>query len=238
MTEKDRIPGRFASPPCLASEVAPDYFNPLGVDPQQAQDVARWRTAERKRLRTERLNLSAEQRSDAARAIAGHLDQLIAERLGSPKGHVVSGYWPIKAEPDLRFWMEDAIRRGARLALPVVETPGTQLVFRAWAPQSKMERGHWNIPVPSADAERLIPEVALAPLVGWDGDGYRLGYGGGYFDRTIAALSPRPFVIGVVLQSSRIATIYPQPHDVRLDAIITEAGLQASPGSGTSSPTP
>ncbi len=222
----DKIPGRFASPPCLASEIAPDYFDPLGVDPQQAQDVARWRSSERKRLRAERLNLSAEQRASAAQAIAEYLDQLIARRLGSPKGHVISGYWPIKAEPNLRSWMEIMISRGARMALPVVDTPKTPLVFRAWDPETRMERGHWNIPVPSADAERLIPEVALAPLVGWDGAGYRLGYGGGYFDRTLAALSPRPFVIGVGLQSSRIATIFPQPHDIRLNAIVTEAGIQ------------
>ena len=69
-------------------------------------------------------------------------------------------------------------------------------------------------------------DLALAPLVGWDASGYRLGYGGGYFDRTLAALSPRPFVIGVGLQSSKVDTIYPQPHDIGLDAIVTEAGLQ------------
>jgi 5,10-methenyltetrahydrofolate synthetase len=68
--------------------------------------------------------------------------------------------------------------------------------------------------------------VALAPLVGWDDAGYRLGYGGCYFDRTLVALSPKPFVIGVGLRSARLATIFPQPHDVKLDAIVTEEGLQ------------
>jgi 5,10-methenyltetrahydrofolate synthetase len=82
--------------------------------------------------------------------------------------------------------------------------------------------------VPPADVPRLAPEVALAPLVGWDGAGYRMGYGGGYFDRTLAALSPKPFVIGVGLHSARIATIFPQPHDIGLDAIVTEEGLQYS----------
>lgn len=109
---------------------------------------------------------------------------MIAKHLGDPSGHVVSGYWPIKAEPDLRFWMESLAARGARMALPVVEIPSAPLAFRAWHPGTRMERGHWNIPVPPPDAPRLVPEVALAPLVGWDGAGYRLGYGGGYFDRT------------------------------------------------------
>jgi 5,10-methenyltetrahydrofolate synthetase len=190
--------------------------------------VARWRTAERKRLRDARLELTAEARLAAAQAIARHLDMLVAKRLGDPSGHVVSGYWPIKAEPDLRFWMESLHARGARMALPVVEVPMTPLVFRAWHPGTRMERGHWNIPVPPADAERWVPEVALAPLVGWVDAGYRLGYGGGYFDRTLAALLPKPFVIGVGLHSAKLATIYPQPHDVRLDAIVTEEGIQYS----------
>jgi 5,10-methenyltetrahydrofolate synthetase len=225
-SQRDNLPGRFASPPCLAAEIAPDYFDPLAVDPQQALNVARWRSAERKRLRAARLDLTAVARADAARAIAVHLDALIAKHLGNPSGHIISGYWPIKAEPDLRFWMESLIARGAGVALPVVEIQASPLAFRAWHPGMSMERGHWNIPVPPADAPRLVPEVALAPLVGWDGSGYRLGYGGGYFDRTLAALSPKPFVIGLGLHSARLATIFPQPHDVRLDAIVTETGLE------------
>jgi 5,10-methenyltetrahydrofolate synthetase len=202
-------------------------------DPQQPLDLARWRSAERKRLRAARLDVTAEARAQAARAIATHLDVLIAKHLGDPSGHAVSGYWPIKAEPDLRFWLESLIARGARVALPVVEIQAAPLAFRTWHPGVHMERGHWNIPVPPADALRLVPQVALAPLVGWDGAGYRLGYGGGYFDRTLAALSPKPFVIGVGLRSARIATIFPQAHDIRLDAIVTEAGLEweASPTS-------
>lgn len=198
------------------------------VDAQDSLEVARWRSVERKRLRAARLDVTVEARAAAAQSIATRLDELIAKHIGDVSGRVVSAYWPIKAEPDLRFWMESLHSRGALTALPVVEIPATPLVFRAWQPGTRMERGHWNIPVPPADAARLLPEVALAPLVGWDGAGYRLGYGGGYFDRTLAALSPKPFVIGVGLHSARLATIFPQPHDVRLDAIITEEGLQYS----------
>jgi len=186
--------------------------------------IAAWRRAERKRLRAARLDLTAEQRDLAAQAIASELDRLVAERLGDPAGHVISGYWPIKAEPSLLFWMEALHARGSYIALPVVEVPSAPLVFRAWHPGARMERGRWNIPVPAADAAGLIPEIALAPLVGWDPDGYRLGYGGGDFDRTLAALVPRPYVIGVGLDASRIPTIVPQSHDIRLDAIVTEGG--------------
>lgn len=87
-----------------------------------------------------------------------------------------------------------------------------------------MERGVWNIPAP-ADGEVLTPDVVLAPLVGFDPDGYRLGYGGGFFDRTLAALSPQPRAIGVGQAVAAIPTIHPQPQDIPMDAIVTEAGI-------------
>lgn len=218
--------GRFASPPCYAAELTPDYAEPLAVDPQQALDVARWRKAERERLRAARLAIPAMKRVEMAQSLAGHIDDLLADRFGTIAGRIVSGYWPIKGEFDLRFWLGSICSRGARVVLPVVETPRAPLVFRAWTPDTRMERGHWNIPVPPASAERLLPEVALAPLVGWDEAGYRLGYGGGYFDRTLAALSPRPFVIGVGFEEAQLPTIFPQPHDIPMSAIVTEAGLR------------
>jgi 5-formyltetrahydrofolate cyclo-ligase len=85
--------------------------------------------------------------------------------------------------------------------------------------------GFWKIPVP-ADGPAVVPNLTLAPLVGWDPAGFRLGYGGGYFDRTLAVLSPRPMTIGIGLQSARLANIFPQPHDIALDVILTEAGVQ------------
>ncbi|MFA7432601.1 MAG: 5-formyltetrahydrofolate cyclo-ligase [Gemmobacter sp.] len=217
--------GGYASPPCMAGEIAPDYFDPLAVDPRQAADVARWRKAERTRLLAERAALGVTALREVAEALAGHLDALLARRFGSVEGRVVSGYWPIKSEPDLRPWLARLHAAGARIALPVVATPRAPLEFRPWAPGAAMERGHWNIPVP-ATAETVQPEITLAPLVGWDGAGFRLGYGGGYFDRTLAAATPRPFVIGTGAQTARLATIFPQPHDIRLDTIVTEAGLQ------------
>ncbi|PZQ96923.1 MAG: 5-formyltetrahydrofolate cyclo-ligase [Cereibacter sphaeroides] len=218
-------PSPYASPACLAGEIAPGYFDPLGVEPQQATDVARWRKAERINRLAARSAISVEMRQAIARSIAQHLDQLLQTAFPDLIGKVVSGYWPIKSEPDLRPWMTSVESRGARLALPVVDVPKTPLVFRPWTSAAPMERGHWNIPVP-ATRDSVIPDIALAPLVGWDRQGFRLGYGGGYFDRTLAAASPRPFTIGVGLQEARLATIFPQPHDIRLDAIVTETGLQ------------
>lgn len=159
-------------------------------------------------------------------ALSDALDALLAERGWEAPGRSVSGYWPIRSEPDLRGWLGRLHAAGAVVALPVVETKAAPLVFRRWQPGMRMVRGHWNIPVPPADAASVTPEVVLAPLVGWDDAGYRLGFGGGYFDRTLAALSTRPFVVGVGLEVARLPTIYPQPHDVPMDAIVTEAGAR------------
>lgn len=226
MAGNDRSEGRYASPPCMAGEIAPDYFDPLGVDPEQARDVARWRRAERLRLRAERQALSVEARGAVGAALSGHLRDLLADRFGDMRDRVFSAYWPIKGEPDLRPLMADLHGTGVRVALPLVEVKRAPLVFRRWTPETRMVRGDWNIPVPPPESEVVTTDVALAPLVGWDRAGYRLGYGGGYFDRTLAQHAPRPFVIGIGLQGSELATIYPQPHDVPLDAIITEEGVQ------------
>ncbi|VDC30003.1 5-formyltetrahydrofolate cyclo-ligase [Pseudogemmobacter humi] len=191
--------------------------------------VPAWRKAERERLLAERAARPLAARQDEAAALARHLDALLAARFSGPAGLVVSGYWPIKSEPDLRPWLTALHQQGARTALPVVETRAAPLVFRPWAPGAAMERGHWNILVP-ADPAHIIPQVTLAPLVGWDRQGYRLGYGGGYFDRTLAALAPRPLVIGVGSQAAEIETIHPQPHDIPLDAIVTGEGVQVLRG--------
>ena len=226
MAGNDGSEGRYASPPCMAGEIAPDYFDPLGVDPEQARDVARWRRAERLRLRAERQALSVDARVAVGAALSGHLRDLLADRFGDMRDRVFSAYWPIKGEPDLRPLMADLHGTGVQVALPLVEVKQAPLVFRRWTPEARMVRGDWNIPVPPPESEVVTPDVALAPLVGWDRAGYRLGYGGGYFDRTLAHLAPRPFVIGIGLQAAELATIYPQPHDVPLDAIITEEGVQ------------
>ncbi|MEQ8868809.1 MAG: 5-formyltetrahydrofolate cyclo-ligase [Silicimonas sp.] len=217
----------FSSPPCYAAEVAPEYFDPLATDPEQARDVARWRKAERTRLRATRFDLSVTERNDIGKALAGHLKQVLQDRFDGAWDMVFSAYWPIKGEPDLRPLMTELHEAGATVALPLVETKAAPLTFRRWTPETRMVRGDWNIPVPPPDAPIVTPEITLAPLVGWAADGYRLGYGGGYFDRTLAALKPRPFTIGIGFETAELSTIYPQPHDIPLDLILTEAGIRA-----------
>jgi 5,10-methenyltetrahydrofolate synthetase len=219
---------RYASSPCLADEIAPDYFDPLSVDPEQERDVARWRKAERARLRAERAALGVECRQAVGASLVELVRDLLADRFGGARGKVFSAYWPIKGEPDLRGLMAELHAGGVTIALPLVERKAAPLVFRRWTPETVMVRGDWNIPVPPRDAEMLTPDIALAPLLGWDNEGYRLGYGGGYFDRTLAALAPRPFTIGIGFQSARLSSIYPQTHDVPLDVILTEAGVQTT----------
>jgi 5-formyltetrahydrofolate cyclo-ligase len=101
------------------------------------------------------------------------------------------------------------------------------LQYWRWQPGMAMERGFWNIPVP-ATREAVKPGLVIAPLVGFDDQGYRLGYGGGYFDRTLAALQPRPFAVGAGLETMRLATIHPQPHDIPMALIVTEKGIASS----------
>lgn len=225
----------FASPPCLAATVAPGYFDPLAVDPEQARDVARWRRAERARLAGLREALGQEGRARAAAAIAGHLGAALAAR-GVGPGCVLAGYWPIRGEPDLRPLMTELHDSGVTIALPVVETRAAPLLFRRWTPRMALVRGDWNIPVPPPGADALDPDITLAPCLGWDGDGFRLGWGGGYFDRTLAARRPRPLAIGIALAAARLATIFPQPHDIALDLIVTETGVETGPATGPERP--
>lgn len=217
----DEAPSAYASPPCLMHELDPCFTGlARAVDPQQSQDVMRWRKAERERLIAARLAVDV----DTRRAHAGRISAQLREIIGDVRGVTVSTYWPFRGEPDLRDLMAAVAAGGGWCALPVVVERGRPLVFRLWAPGEPLERGVWNIPVPAAGAE-VVPDVVIAPVVGFDPEAYRLGYGGGFFDRTLAALASRPRVIGVGYALAAIPTIYPQPHDVPLDKIVTEDGV-------------
>ncbi len=220
MTEEENSypgAGEYASPPCFMHELEP------GSDAAPARrdawaDVARWRKAERRRLLDARLALDVAVRHDSANRMAAALDRTI----GKVSGRIVSGYWPFRGEPDLRNWSIRVIERGGRIALPVVIRKGWPLEFRVWSPGDPLERGIWNILVP-ARGPSVQPDVVIAPLVGFDRENYRLGYGGGFFDRTLAVMPRRAFVIGVGYAAAKVATIYPQPHDIPMDAIVTDA---------------
>jgi len=131
--------------------------------------------------------------------------------------------WPIKHEPDVRGIVEYWQNAGARAALPVVVAVDAPLRFRTWTSASRLTEDRYGIPTP-VDGEWLVPALILLPLNGFDPAGYRLGYGGGYFDRTLASMSPRPLTVGVGFEINRVDSIRPEHHDQRLDWIVTEAG--------------
>jgi len=187
-------------------------------------EIRRWRRERRKELIARRRALP---QAECQRLQPVIVDR-VAARLPAPAGAVVGFYWPIRGEIGLHALLRRLIEQGAGAALPVVVEKGRPLEFRAWRPGDRLERGVWDIPVP---AERRVvrPGVLLVPLVGFDGQGYRLGYGGGYYDRTLAAMDPKPLAIGVGYELGRLPTIHPQPHDVPMDAIVTEAGVFETP---------
>jgi 5-formyltetrahydrofolate cyclo-ligase len=113
---------------------------------------------------------------------------------------------------------------GSRSALPVVVEKKKPLEFREWWPGAPTTPGVFDLPIPQG-TEIMRPHALLVPPVGFDAQGYRLGYGGGYFDRTLAALAPQPLKIAVAFEVSRIPTIHPQPYDIPMDFVVTENGI-------------
>lgn len=186
---------------------------------QDWNDIRRWRKTQRAALKAQRKAMPRETKRHADASIA----RLLAEE--GPPLERFAFYWPMYGEADLRPLATDALAAGAEAALPVVVDPEGPLEFWRWDPAARLTRDSaWNIPIP---AERVLvtPDVLLIPTLGFDSAGYRLGYGGGYYDRTLASVSARPIAVGVAYELGRLATIYPQPHDMALDLIVTEAGL-------------
>ncbi len=182
--------------------------------------VRRWRKQMRAMLIARRLAVPRAERAGRDALITTRLEQL----LGSRAMRRLGIYWPFKGEFDPRVLARRLHARGIALALPVVVAKAAPLVFRPWAPGTRLVTGVWNIPVP-AEGEPVTTDVVLSPVVGFDADRYRLGYGGGYYDRTLAAMTSRPFVIGVGFALSRLPSIHPQPHDIPMDLIVTEEGM-------------
>jgi 5-formyltetrahydrofolate cyclo-ligase len=217
--DEESMAVRLASAPCMLGELRADAI--AMVDPEQARDVARWRKVERQRLIKARWSLAAEYRSEQSAIIAQRLEQIVASSgVAAP---IVSFYWPIRAEPDLRPWIRTLCLAGVSVALPVAVAPAQPLTFHEWRPECRMARGLWSIPYP-ADGKVILPNVVIAPVVGFDRQGYRLGYGGGFFDRTLAQLNPKPLTVAVGYPDAEVRTIFPQSHDIPMDWIVTGAG--------------
>lgn len=194
---------------------------------QQRVQIMAWRRAERERLIEARLRAPVAERQLASGRIMEGLDRQFRDAGLLQAGAVVSGYWPLRGEPDLRPWLAALHEQGLVCVMPVVVTKGSALRFRRWFPGCAMEKGFWNIPVP-ADPAGFTPTLLTAPVVGFDRQCYRLGYGGGYFDRTLAelqALGAAYHVLGVGYASAELPSIQPLPHDIRLHGIITDAEI-------------
>ncbi|GJL87232.1 MAG: 5-formyltetrahydrofolate cyclo-ligase [Minwuia thermotolerans] len=221
MTSAKDSPAAYASPPCFMHEVDPAWsgMSP-DTDATGASDVARWRRAERERLLQLRLALDRGQRSYADLRIINHLMTTLRPR----PDLCVGLYSPIRGEPRIRALADAILEWGGICALPVVVARNEPLIYRKWQPSDRLEKGFWNIPVPGAARKEVRPDVLIAPVLGFDEAGYRLGNGGGYFDRTLAAWTGTRKVIGVGYDCLSLRTIYPQPHDIPMDLIITESG--------------
>lgn len=186
--------------------------NPLGKSKAQL----------RKALLTTRREAASQSSAQAA------LEACLSAVLARYAPHTVGFYWPLTGEFDARatlaHWLTQDARRQA--ALPVVAMKGYALAFHAWAPNTPMRVGHHRIPEP--DSTPVVePDLLLVPCVGFDDDGYRLGYGGGYYDRTLAAWpgASKPVTIGIAYEACRVAALPRELHDMPLDAVVTETGL-------------
>ena len=199
-----------------------------------------WRKSERRRLIAEREAVPPSQRAAWAQHIDAHLQRGFPQLTRA----CVAFCWPYRGEYDARNLVRQLHQAGARIALPVVVASGSPLLFRQWTPDTPLLSGPLDIPYPGAQSPQLQPSHVLLPVVGIDAAGYRLGYGGGYFDRTLAALAATgigtglatdpatpapgksaPLVIATGYELCRIPSIDPQPHDIPMDWLVTERGL-------------
>jgi len=180
------------------------------------------RTEVREQLLGARNALSASERAAANAALTEQLDPIITQALEQPSiprfRPVVGVYWSVRGEPDLSIWYAQARVRGWRLALP--RTVAHQaLEFGLWQSLSHLINGPWQIPLPDPFVV-VQPDLLIVPCLGFDVRGWRLGYGGGFYDRTLAALAIP--AIGVARASGQIGELVPESHDIALDAIVTE----------------
>ena len=145
---------------------------------------------------------------------------------------VIGAYWPIKGEfdplPALHRWKEDGElleeTQLRRIGLPVVDKVHKTLTFHAWYPGCPMQEDAYRIPKPK-DTEVIVPTLLFVPCVGYAAGGYRLGYGGGFYDRTLAQLTPKPTTVGLAYAHGFVPWLEAEPHDVPLDAMLSDEGL-------------
>ncbi len=155
---------------------------------------------------------------------ASSLRDLFCANISLSAGAIVSAFWPAKGEIDVLPLVRDLFDRGYMCALPVVIRRGQALEFRCWTPATALVPGNFGIPVPPEDCERVRPDVLLVPLLAFDRAGHRLGWGAGFYDRTLAGLRAERAVlaIGIAFAAQEVDCVPHGPHDEPLDWVVTE----------------
>ncbi len=187
----------------------------------QSDDPRAARKAQRVALIQARIDMPADARAHADHALGDHLAGLLDTLSPASIGFC----WPYRAEFDMRAvviaWLRASAARWA--ALPVVGATGVPMRWRRWDPDVEMPLDRYGIPFPG-DGPDLHPDVLFIPCNGFDARGYRIGYGAGHFDRTLAAMQPRPLAVGVAYEIARLPDTQPQAHDLPMDWLVTESG--------------
>ncbi|MEP7243738.1 MAG: 5-formyltetrahydrofolate cyclo-ligase [Gammaproteobacteria bacterium] len=220
--ESPEEPGQYSSPPCSLHEFDAAATAPgAEAEPNGWEQIRAWRKSTRERLIAQRVAAPPH-----VRRVLGQSAKLRLEESVDLRQYTTIGiYWPIRGEFDVRDIARKHLDAGCVVGLPVIVERSAPVEFWKWRPGIRMQTGIWDIPIP-AEREVVSPDLLIIPLVGFDTKGYRLGYGGGYYDRTIAAAARRPFRVGLGYTSSSLATIYPQPHDIPMNLIVTDKVVQ------------
>lgn len=176
-----------------------------------------WRKQQRAHLIARRKQIPDAERAIWSEAITG----LLIHGFPVLQQRSVGFYSTYQGEYDPMPVMEFLSAHGATIALPEVIGPHQPLRFRRWLPQAPMRKDAYGIIIPH-DAEQVNIDAVVIPMIGFDNQGYRLGYGCGYFDRTLAVIDPRPLTIGIAFELLHLPTIYPHEHDIALDYVVTE----------------
>ena len=208
--------GSYSSPACYMHELDQPNTGPAAI--KSWPEVRDWRKSTRDTLIAARMALTVKVRQEKG----DKAKQKLLAAVDLKKYPTLGIYWPMRGEIDVRDIARKHIEAGGSVGLPVVVEKAAPVEFWKWEPGMGMKRGVWNIPVP-LKREVLTPDALIVPLVGFDAEQYRLGYGGGYYDRTIAALGRRPFCVGLGFTEAELPTIYPQPHDIPMHLIVTDS---------------
>jgi 5-formyltetrahydrofolate cyclo-ligase len=202
-------PPSYSSPAC--------YLHQLDEPMKTWPEIRQWRKQTREALIAARMALTVKVRQEQGEAAKKKLLGTVELQ----RYPVLGIYWPMRGEIDVRDIARRHVEAGGVIGLPVVVEKAAPVEFWKWQPGMAMRRGVWNIPIPATRAV-VLPDACIVPLVGFDAEQYRLGYGGGYYDRTLASLERRPFCVGLGFAEALLPSIFPQPHDIPMQAIVTD----------------